>query len=195
MVDTEIILFMLDDFFISRPVEIEALQRCLEVMQGQRYSNITLSEHGHERPARETDHPLLLKVEQRARYRVTTSPALWRKPALRAYLRKNENAWEFEIFGSRRAWKKTDTFFIVDPRALKNGAEGVIPYFQSVHDSGIFKGKWQKEIRPFFRDEGIEVDYSNRGFYSPLPGFRLRLLLFKRLIGNPVKLFRGVIGW
>ena len=30
----------------------------------------------------------------------------------------------------------------------------------------ITKGKWAKEIIPFFEKEGIEMDYSKRGFYE-----------------------------
>ncbi|RLD37729.1 MAG: hypothetical protein DRI74_05920 [Bacteroidetes bacterium] len=195
LVETDIVLFMIDDFFVSRQVETEALHRFLQIMIEGDYSNITLTEHGCKRPTHVTANPLLLAVHPRAKYRVTTSPALWRKETLRSYLRAYENAWEFEIYGSRRAWKKPDPFFIANPDFLENGTEGVIPYFQGTFDTGIVKGKWQPQIKAFFESHDIKVDYSVRGFYRPLPGILNKYFLFKSLISHPVPLIRSILGW
>jgi hypothetical protein len=50
MVSSEIILFFIDDLFISRRVETMALQHYMRLMSEKGYSNITLTEHGHKRP-------------------------------------------------------------------------------------------------------------------------------------------------
>lgn len=194
LVETDIVLFMIDDFFVSGEVEVEALYRFLQIMIERDYSNITLTEHGYKRPTLATENPLLLAVHPRAKYRVTTSPALWRKETLRSYLRAYENAWEFEIYGSRRAWKRPDSFFIANPDLLKNGTEGIIPYFQGTFDTGIVKGKWQPQIKTFFESHNIRIDYSDRGFYHPLPGVPNRYFLMKKLLVHPLRFVRGIFG-
>jgi hypothetical protein len=193
-VSTDIIFLILDDFFISGPVDIESFEILMSIMVNRGYSNITLTEHGNQRPALPTNDPYLLSVEQKANYRLSTSPALWRKDILKSYLRDAESAWEFEIFGSRRAWRRPDTLFIANPAAIKNGHDGVIPYFQCTHDTGIVKGRWQHEIKPFFEKHGIDMDYSVRGFNQTLPGFLNRYYLLRRLLMHPMRLVKGLLG-
>lgn len=193
-VKTETIFLILDDFFISHLVDVDSFEILLSMMVDHRYSNITLTEHGNHRPAIPTSNPYLLSVSQKAKYRLSTSPGLWRKEALKSYIRRNESAWEFEIFGSRRAWRKPDTFFIANPAVIKNGPEGVVPYFQSTYDTGILKGRWQPEIKLFFGKHGINIDYSERGFHKPLPGFLNRYHLLRRLLTHPMRLVKGLLG-
>jgi hypothetical protein len=193
-VNTDIILLMLDDFFISGWIDIESFEILTSIMVNRGYSHITLTEHGYHRPVIPTNDPYLLSIRQKAKYRISTSPALWRKDVLKSYLRHAESAWEFEIFGSRRAWRKPDTFFIANPAKIKNGHEGVIPYFQGTHDTGIVKGRWQREIKPFFEKHGIDVDYSVRGFYRPLPDFLNRYYILRRLLMHPMRLGKGLLG-
>lgn len=193
-VNTDIVLLILDDFFISGSVDVESLNILLSMMVNRGYSNITLTEHGVHRPAIPTRDPYLLAVKQKAKYRVSTSPSLWRKDALKNYLRNDESAWEFEIYGSRRAWRKEDTFFIVNPQKIRNGQDGIVPYFQGTYDTGILKGEWQIEIKPFFEKHSINVDYSVRGFHNPLPGVLNRYYLMRRLLQHPIRLIKGLLG-
>jgi hypothetical protein len=194
LVPTDLVLFMIDDQFICGPVDTVALDAVAERMRARSYTNVTVTEHGHHRPATPTEDPWLLEVHPRARYRVTTAPALWRKEGLKRYLRLRESAWQFEVFGSRRSWKTSDTFFIANPARLTTGREGIIPYFQTRYDSGIIKGRWQPEIEPFFRAHGIEIDYRVRGMFKPLPGVVNKYALLKKLCANPVVFVRGMLG-
>jgi hypothetical protein len=194
LIETDIVLLMIDDQFICGPVDSVALNAVAERMQSRGYTNITVTEHGHHRPARPTDDPWLLEVDANARYRVTTAPALWRKDGLRRYLRARESAWQFELFGSRRSWRIPDTFFIANPASLTMGRDGIVPYFQTAYDSGIIKGRWQPEIIPFFREHGIDLDYSIRGTFKPLPGVMNKYSLLKKLCADPVGLVQGMLG-
>lgn len=193
-VNTDIVLLMLDDQFISGWVDIQSLEAIMSIMVNKGYSNITLTEHGKHRRTIPTNDPYLLSVKQKSKYRITTSPALWRIDVLKSYLRHDENAWEFEIYGSRRAWRKHDTFFIANPAAVKNCHEGVIPYFQATYDSGILKGRWQSEIKPFFDKHGIDIDYSVRGFHRPLPGLLNKYYLLRLLLMHPMRFVKGLLG-
>lgn len=190
-VRTEFVLFILDDCFINAPVQSQALQWCAGRMRERGYSNITVTEHGRQRPAGPGPETKLLAIRQDAKYRLSTSPALWRVDALRRYLRPAENAWQFEVFGSWRARRSPDTLLLLDPVSLANSGQGAIPYFQAVDDTGIVKGRWQKGVDGLFRVHGIEVDHSLRGFHSPLPSVLNKYYLLRKLADNPRRVIAG----
>ena len=194
LVESEFVIFMLDDYFISGQVDNEIIEHCVRIMRDNRYSHITLTEHGVARPAKACYDPLLLEIESKARYRVSTAPALWRVDSLRSYLRLRENIWQFEVFGSRRSWRREDAFFALNPKALSNGAEGAIPYFRSDYNSGIVRGKWQQEIKPFFEAHGITVDYSKRGWFRAMPHVLGKLLFARKYVSNPGMFLKGMLG-
>lgn len=184
LVETDLVLLLLEDFFISGPVDSQAIERLASIMRERDYSSITLTEHGHRRPAEPGPEKGLLAIRQDAPYRLNTSPALWRVEALRRYLRPPENAWQFEVFGSWRARRVRDSLLLVDPESTQDRA-GVIPYFQAVHNSGIVKDRWQRGIEPLFARHGIRVDFAARGFHSPLPSFFNKYYVMRNLIANP----------
>lgn len=194
LAESEIVLLMLDDYFISSQVDNEIIERCVQVMRENRYSHITLTEHGLARPTNRFKDSLLLEIEKKAKYRVSTAPALWRVDSLRSYLRPNENIWQFETFGSRRSWRREDSFFALNPEASANGREGAIPYFRSYYNSGIVRGKWQREIKPFFEAHGIKIDYSIRGWFKPLPYILNKYLLAQNYMASPITFLKGILG-
>jgi hypothetical protein len=194
-IETDYVLIMLDDFFMSGPVLNSVIDMCVDKMENEGIPNITLTEHGRKRESVQTPTSLFLEVEPKARYRITTSPALWRKDVLRSYLRRHENAWQFEIFGTRRSWRRKDRFLIVNGEVLENHHEGVIPYFHTKsYNTGIVMGRWQESIVNLFKTNGIEIDYSLRGFFKPLPGILNKYHLFRKIFTGPVEFTKGMLG-
>lgn len=189
---TDLVLFLLDDYFLDAPVSGEAVEWCAARIRAGGYSSITLTEHGRNRGSGPGPEPRLLSIRQDAKYRLSTSPALWRTEALRRYLRPAENAWQFEKFGSWRARRTPDSLLLLDPESLGNEGRGAIPYFQAVDDTGIVKGRWQKGVDALFRSHGIAIDYSLRGFHEPLPSVLNKYHLLRKLTANPV---RVIVGW
>lgn len=188
-VETDLLLLVLEDFFLDRPVNTSVIQQCAELMTSEGYSNIALNcrAPGGRRPSK---HEILWERDQTVPYRVTTNAALWRKDALRRYLRAEENIWQFEIFGTRRAWRTPDTFFKVNEDMFAPGVNEVIHY--SEHH--VMRGKWARGIPAFFSQHGIEMDYSRRGFYQPIPRWKSRIETGRMLLSNPRKLITGLMG-
>lgn len=184
-VRTDYILFLLDDLFLNAPVKSAEIEWCVGRMRAQGYSSVTLTEHGRQRPAIAGPEPRLLAIQQDAKYRLSTSPALWSVEALRRYLQPAENAWQFEIFGSWRARRTPDTLLLLDPASLNNDGQGAIPYFQGIDDTGIVKGRWQKGVEVHFLAHGINIDHSVRGFHTPLPSVLNKYYLLRKLAANP----------
>ena len=183
LVETDYVLLILEDMLPSAPVDVAALERCLQQMERHKHSAVTLTQHGTRRPTKPSADELLLEVTQSARYRISSCPALWRVEALRSYLRPQENVWEFEILGSRRARKRPDSLFIANPAAVGNDGEGILPYFQGAVDTAIVKGRWQRGIEEFFESRGIVVDFEARGFFTPPPWVFKKLRVLMKLNG------------
>jgi hypothetical protein len=178
-VQTPLVLYFQDDYFLHRRVRADLVERAVaHMMAHQEVKHIGLTKHGSAGPYLPTNSNWLQLIRRDARYRISTQAGLWRVETLRSYLRSEENGWMFEIFGTWRAATRNDTFLCVDHDARKGGA--AIDYLHT----GIIKGKWLREIQDVFESNGIHVDYSLRSFYVPkhplLRKFEVGLRLLER---------------
>lgn len=193
-ISSELVLFMLDDFFINGPVDQTTIEQCADLMEEHGYSCVTLTNHDQRRVHHPTNDPLLNRIDQHSPYRVTTSPALWRRDALRRYLKPEENAWMFEKLGTWRSQRLPDTFFRVNEGAISPGHHDVIPYFWTREgDTGIIKGKWQRDIRELFDSTGIQINYSSRGFFRKLPWLLNKIYLIQKMANNPKTIISAIL--
>jgi len=81
-------------------------------------------------------------------YKTSTMPSIWKKSVLQDLLEEVESAWDFEINGSKRAYKY-DGFYAVynDFISYKNG---------------IIKGKWRRSIIQESNDYGLNLKNLSR---------------------------------
>lgn len=159
-------------------------------MKENNYSNITLTNHDTKRSFESTTNPMISKINQKSKYRITTSPALWRVSALKRYLFDDENIWMFELFGTVRSHKIKDSFFRFNEECLSPGFKEVIPYFEGADDTGIVKGQWQKGIEKLFENENIDIDFSERGYYKSTTVLEKKFDTILKLIKHPKQLIR-----
>jgi hypothetical protein len=96
----------------------------------------------------------------------------------------------FEIFGTRRAWHRTEAFLTVN-RELYGPM--TTPIIQYIH-TGIIKGKWHPKIPALFERHGIKVDFEKRGLFKSESMVLGKLRTLTRLISNPAALWRGLWG-
>ena len=191
--DDGIVLLMLDDFFISDYVDDETIRKCYEIMKDNNYSNITLTNHDKKRTFEPTDNPMISRIKQKSKYRITTSPALWKVSSLKKYLISDENPWMFELFGTIRSHKIKDYFFRFNEECLNPGFKEVIPYFEGKEgDTGIVKGKWQRGIEPLFDSVNIVIDFSKRGYYKTKNPLKKKIDTLLKLIKHPKQIIRAV---
>lgn len=163
LVDTPLVLYMQDDYFLEDEVGVDLVGRWAKLMLEHGYDNIRLLECGNAGPWSETQHPLLWKVDPKAEYRISLQAGLWHVETLKEHIRRHETPWEFEVYGSMRARRADDRILCVNRDKFHPGGEQVIPYTPT----GIVKGKWKLEVvKDLFRKHGIEVDYSKRGIYT-----------------------------
>lgn len=171
-IDEDVILYMQEDYFLKDMVKSEIVENYVRLMK----ENISIScLHLTDQaviPEKKSIHfDSLYTVKTKQRYRISCQAALWRKDILKSYLRNYENAWEFEEFGSKRAAKSNDKFYVVDNSWVKLNQFEIIPYVFT----GVIQGRWYEEVIPLFKINNIKVDYTKRGFVKnakPKPFFK-----------------------
>ncbi len=164
LVGSEVILYLQEDYFLSAPIDVARIVSLARRMIDEGHSHVSLTPFSMERPWRPIPgDPLLCAVDQRAAFRISLQAGLWRTEVLRRHLRRHENPWQFEVWGTQRSHRIQESFVCVNPDALKHGAVALVPYFPT----GIVEGRWQEEaVIPLFRQHGIETDFSRRGFHN-----------------------------
>jgi hypothetical protein len=180
-IDSEIILYLQEDYFINAPIRVDQIETFVEIMLKEQYSYISLVPFSNGGRWRPTKYPYLCEVDQKAPYRISLQAGLWRKERLRFYIRRHETPWQFEVWGSRRAHRIKDSFLSISHDVFDHPSRQIIPY----EPTGIVKGKWNRGVvYRLFLENGIEVDFSRRGFYDPRHESRVKKPLVSRAISR-----------
>lgn len=195
--DSELILYFQDDYFIERPIEVGRVNAIAdEMLKHPEVGYIALThiatpgpfskiKGSHASGLRALTELGVVEIDQKAPYRVSLQASLWRKSTMLSLLNVDENGWMFEIFGTQRAKRRTALFLSVS-------RESSAPIFYE--HTGIIKGKWNIKMPALFESHGIEIDFSKRGFYQAPPTILRKFETFRMLMKRPEKLVSGLLG-
>lgn len=156
----EYVVFLLDDFILGDFVDNDELNRVHEIMLNNSEIacfNFMETYKDKEDSIKEEYERYYLK-NRKAEFRINLQAAIWRKDFLMKFIRKHENPWQFETWGSKRSQRFTDKIY-----HMQKKAKHVFIY----PEGGVFAdGKWyeQKTI-DFLKKEGFDIDLSIRGVY------------------------------
>ena len=110
-VETDYVLFALDDFWLTDEVDQDAFYKVLNYMQqSKRMGFVCLKQEVIPGKSSEMDiascidseYPELYRCLKNKSFRITTQFGLWRKSYLKKILREHESAWYFE---TRATWR------------------------------------------------------------------------------------------
>ena len=165
------IIYMQEDFFLTKPVDSLVVQRIVEHAIK---NNIAAM---HLFPGSSPDLPYhesgLGMMSSQMDYRVSLQAVLWDVRKLKALMRKCESGWDMEIQGTERTRQSGEIFLSVK--------EAIIDYVE-----GTTKGKWniaalwhcwKESVRCDLKAHGVNYD---RFFRAQHDRFRKSV---KRLIG------------
>lgn len=184
-IDSELILYMQEDYFIKSKVNNQIVEKYIEFMNTHKeVMCIHLTDQGMIPSSVCYDQDLYI-ADRSQKYYVSCQAAIWRKEELYKILRERETAWEFEKLGSIRAKAYKGIYLAIDRSKVILDKSEIIPYIFT----GIVKGKWIKGVPSLFNSNNIFVDYSKRGFWEPhkSPKWNVRLLHFVDRIPNILK--------
>jgi hypothetical protein len=163
-IETEIVLYLQEDFFLNGPVNANLIEEFVHLMLRDGLDCIRLMECGGAGPWTASKYPDLWEVDRRARYRVALQAGLWRRNMMRSHLRRHESPWQFEVFGSQRLWRSEDRILCVNRDLYSGPSREIFPY----EPTGVVGGRWKREaVVELFAQHGIDVDYSLRGLHDP----------------------------
>lgn len=102
-ISTDYVLVFLEDFFIEDIVNVQEFNRCLEYMRQHLEVGCISFKNTPEGLTESEQLSGYSKLESNATYRINCQAGLWKTSFLKKVLKKHENAWEFERWGSFRS--------------------------------------------------------------------------------------------
>ena len=108
-------------------------------------------------------------------YKTSTLPCLWKRTVLQELLKPGESAWDFEIFGSVRAYKYGKFF------AVYNSLFSF--------ENGVIKGKWRKSTLKKLKQRGVKIDTSSRDTMSSIEELLYQMRVTRSVLFNQLPNF------
>lgn len=158
-IDTEYVLTLLEDFFLTAPVDTARLDDVFRWMDADKNIAVFSFLPAPGDNIKSDRYPGFELRAQRAPYRFNAQAAVWRRERLIDFLRPDESAWEWEHNGNERSFALQDEFY----SALQNEPQ-VFPYDPFEH--GVYNGRWLTAVPALFAKNGIDMDFSVRGFFD-----------------------------
>ena len=156
-IDDSQILLMIDDCFIRRPVDtrrIAQISKRLEQNQ-QNGGNIALYNFEKSWDVNDIYDGTDWKLRPHgSEYEVSILCGLWDKQKLRKVIEPTSNPWDVEYNQNNCGF-----FYYI------NAGDFIIDWgYRTFKPCNLVRGKWSPEVVEFFDSEGIQIDYSIRGF-------------------------------
>lgn len=191
-IDTDIVLYMQEDYFLKDNVKNEIVEKYVQLMtDNENIKCIHLTDQAVFASGK-SKFTHLSNVEYKQRYRVSCQAALWRKEELLILIRESEDAWQFEEFGSMRSSIMKHDYYVVDSNYVKLNQFEIIPYVFT----GIIQGRWYEETIPLFEKHNILIDFGIRGFVKDgvskplIKRIKYRFVKIKKIIINRFDLYK-----
>lgn len=147
-VETEYVLFTLDDYFLTEKIDSQAIRQAMAVMSEQRLDYLRLyqvwnavlrREHAVEIPGYKGYY---LRDTSEGNYKISLYPGIWRTDFMRQTLRQPMNAWEYEV-------SLTEIAEELHARCAVNNNR-IFPFMDVIR-----KGKVLREANRYFRKNPI----------------------------------------
>ena len=160
-IDTEFVLFMIEDYFIQHPVSTEVFEHALSLMQTDKRIGMAALSYGKTNV--KTDgfedayfYSRIINKQNMIWCRIN----LYRKDYLQKLIRNHETVWEFEEFAPYRA--KKQPYYIIQQ---KSSVPECFTFYMKVEQGyGITRGKWLPKNVELFEKYGIQINYERLGF-------------------------------
>lgn len=179
-IESEFILFMLEDFFLMGQVDDLEIKAVVEKMKNDDSIAVVYPKRISTYSYRDDVHPewIRMDVDKNQKYMVNCQFAIWNKKLLLDILNPGLSPWQLE-----REFKLPENCkykFYCFPNGSKFSIEGdVFPYLFAIQKGyGIAQSKWLWNNKKFFKNEGVEVNYDSLGVLS-YPEYLLNKLKYK----------------
>lgn len=166
-IETDYILYFLEDFFLLEKVSNETFEEALKLIQDSHdigYIGLKYQKKREYRNPDDEDNSVrfINKDKIVTVNRINSMSALWNKSWLMSLIKDHETPWEFELYGSERSRRTPEKVLII------NNEDGCCPcvfnYNVNVeYGHGLTFGQWLPKNVELFEQYGIEVNFDNLG--------------------------------
>lgn len=181
--DTDIILYMQEDYFLKDTVKNEIIEEYISLMEKAKDIDCIQLTDQAVKAVSSTPYKHLYSVDMHHWSVTSCQASLWKRTKLLELIRDYESAWNFEWWGSKRARILQHKYYVVDPNQVILDKFEIIPYIFT----GVVGGKWYKPVVELFKKHNIEMDYTHRGFFERKP-LSLKEKLYKKIVRLPIEL-------
>ena len=157
-IQNDVVLYMQEDYFFQSAVDNKEVDKYAAIFRAQDMDCLHLTPASGSGPFEGSPYPDIWTIGRRAQCRLSCQAAFWKKTILLKYIRSYESPWQFETFGTLRAYRINDHFYNISLDLLKK--KEILPYLRT----GVVQGKWKTDVVPLFSNHDISVDFSRRGF-------------------------------
>lgn len=171
LIDTEYVIFSLEDFFLVDYVKEEIIEKCTTWMdENPQIAQIRL------KPSSDSINLRVIKKYEEFRiakdtmpYRIDTQVAIWRRKRMMELADLKDTAWRFESQGTKRAIGSPYLFLCAYLEDMHDISKMVYPYYLDPENYfrrgySIAWGKWMWNNKGLFEKNGIYgVNYKELG--------------------------------
>lgn len=153
-IDTDYVLFLLEDFFIMGPVDNETINRFIYYLENDKNMSVIYLKTIAGQKRSSSDYPELIKMEAGKKYYMNFQAGLWRRKDLMSIVKPGLSPWDIEEELSRSVI--SGDFYCVRNSSYTDCCHDVIPYLWALKSGyGICKSKWLWNNKLFFKRERI----------------------------------------
>lgn len=185
MLSETYVLFMLEDYFISKSISNDDFAEILSFMDQENIKYYQLSERLDAKG--KTDR---VRIPNKARYPISLQPAIWDRKYLLEVLKEigGKSPWDFEAYYASESMMKKDysSMGCYDTRDLLG------------YKNGVLRGKWLPDTVTFYRKQGLLIDTSKRGMLSMKKYYKYQIAVWvsrhtsEKLKGTVKKLLKAI---
>lgn len=146
--DDDWVMIMVDDIFIRSPVDKEELDYIYSFLDDIAAINLQQPFSSNDIPINDR---LMIRVGP---YKTSLMCQIWNREKALEVFDCNCDPWEFEVLNNHLGY----TYLISTKYPINFGRP------LTGGKWAIYRGKWTRECKEFFDKEGLEIDYSRRGF-------------------------------
>ena len=151
------VVFICDDCFLDKPVNVEKLEKCFDMLSLDNTASINFELLVDYRDIECPFEGFKLKSYESA-YVVSFLCGIWNKDKLISLLSdKDIDPWTLEVEQNHKNYQYYQT---VDDKILSWFRDG------SGENAAVRHGRWMHGVEDFLKKENIEVDYQKKGFWS-----------------------------
>lgn len=165
-IETEYVLFFLEDFFLRSPVNQEMFEEALDLIKSDEEIGYIGLKYSPERVFKRKNFTPKDRFFSRdylaTKSRITAMSVLWRRKWLIELIDEKEDPWDFERNASVRS--RQYSYKVLEINNLNGVCPPVFDFEDKVkYGYGITQGQWLPRNKDLFKKYGIKVNFDGLG--------------------------------